>query len=149
MQYVRGNYWAGETFTNVDDAQHAAQRWCAQTAGTRIHGTTCARPLEVFTAEEQPKLLARPTAQCASALRALRTCSAGALGVFAQLLRQCAPHPWIGVVGEFVAEFDEPLIGTRLGLRRRDQTKDWLLQADSCGGWSPIRMEGRHRRAAF
>lgn len=35
-------------------------RWCANTAGTRIHGTTCARPLEVFTAEEQPKLLAVP-----------------------------------------------------------------------------------------
>lgn len=33
-------------------------RWCRDTAGTRIHGTTCARPAEMFTAEEQPKLLA-------------------------------------------------------------------------------------------
>ncbi|VBA47281.1 hypothetical protein LAUMK13_05786 [Mycobacterium innocens] len=60
MQYVRGNYWAGETFTNLDDAQHAAEQWCRQTAGTRVHGTTCARPAEVFTAEEQPKLLPVP-----------------------------------------------------------------------------------------
>jgi hypothetical protein len=51
---------AGQTFTNLDDAQQAAQRWCAQTAGTRIHGTTCARPAEVFEREEQPKLLAVP-----------------------------------------------------------------------------------------
>jgi transposase len=60
VRYVRGNYWAGETFTNLDDAQHAANRWCRQTAGTRIHGTTCARPAEVFEREEQPKLLAIP-----------------------------------------------------------------------------------------
>ncbi|WP_435404694.1 hypothetical protein [Mycobacterium riyadhense] len=32
-------------------------RRCRDTAGSRIHGTTCARPLEVFTAEEQPQLL--------------------------------------------------------------------------------------------
>jgi len=60
VQYVRGNYWAGETFTNLDDAQHAAERWCRQTAGTRVHGTTCARPAEMFTSAEQSKLLAVP-----------------------------------------------------------------------------------------
>jgi transposase len=60
VQYVRGNYWAGETFTDLNTAQQAAERWCAQTAGTRIHGTTCARPAEVFTTEEQPKLLPVP-----------------------------------------------------------------------------------------
>jgi transposase len=62
VRYVRGNYWAGETFTDLNTAQQAAQRWCATTAGTRIHGTTCARPAEVFTAEEQPKLLPVPAA---------------------------------------------------------------------------------------
>jgi hypothetical protein len=72
VQYVRGNYWAGEIFTNLDDAQQAAQRWCAQTAGTRIHGTTCARPLEVFTAEEQPKLLARPAAYDVPVFKAVK-----------------------------------------------------------------------------
>lgn len=60
VQYVRGNFWAGETFTDLDDAQHAAQRWCSNTAGTRIHGTTCARPAEVFEREEHPMLLPRP-----------------------------------------------------------------------------------------
>ncbi|VBA57899.1 hypothetical protein LAUMK191_04244 [Mycobacterium attenuatum] len=33
-------------------------RWCRDAAGIRIHGTTCARPVQMFTAEEQPKLLA-------------------------------------------------------------------------------------------
>lgn len=60
VQYVRRNFWDGETFTCLEDAQQAATRWCLGTAGARVHGTTCARPLEVFTTEEQPLLLAVP-----------------------------------------------------------------------------------------
>ena len=60
VQYVRRNFWDGETFTNLEQAQQAAVAWCRDTAGARIHGTTCARPLEVFTAAEQPKLLPAP-----------------------------------------------------------------------------------------
>jgi transposase len=62
VQYVRGNFWDGETFTSLEQAQEAVSTWCARTAGTRIHGTTCARPVEVFTAEEQARLLAVPGA---------------------------------------------------------------------------------------
>ncbi|WP_338043739.1 hypothetical protein [Mycobacterium riyadhense] len=57
VQWVRGMFWDGETFTSLQQAQQAVVRWCRDTAGSRIHGTTCARPLEVFTAEEQPQLL--------------------------------------------------------------------------------------------
>lgn len=53
VQYVRGNFWDGETFTSLEEAQQAAMIWCHDTAGSRIHGTACTRPLEVFTAEEQ------------------------------------------------------------------------------------------------
>ena len=60
VPYVRGNFWDGETFASLADAQHAAQVWCAEVAGQRMHGTICARPAQVFTAEEQPKLLAVP-----------------------------------------------------------------------------------------
>ncbi len=60
VQYVRGNYWDGEAFTSLEDAQQAATTWCRRTAGTRIHGTTCARPLQVFTDAEQPVLLPTP-----------------------------------------------------------------------------------------
>lgn len=43
VQYVWGNFWAGETFTDLQQAQDAASRWCARTAGMRIHGTIAAR----------------------------------------------------------------------------------------------------------
>ena len=59
VQYVRGNFW-GWTFPDLAAAQRAADIWCAQSAGQRIHGTTCARPAEVFTAEEAPRLLVVP-----------------------------------------------------------------------------------------
>ncbi|VBA38851.1 hypothetical protein LAUMK191_02638 [Mycobacterium attenuatum] len=60
VQYVRRNFWDGETFTNLEQAQQAVTRWCLGPAGTRIHGTTCARPLEVFTTAEQGLPLAAP-----------------------------------------------------------------------------------------
>ena len=40
VQYVRGNFWAGETFTDLADAQARAEAWCRERAGMRIHGTT-------------------------------------------------------------------------------------------------------------
>jgi transposase len=60
VQYVRGNFFAGEDFAGLADAQARAEAWCRQTAGMRIHGTTCARPAEVFAASEAPLLLAAP-----------------------------------------------------------------------------------------
>ena len=61
VQYVRSSFFAGEDFTDLNDCRERAVLWCAQVAGTRIHGTTCARPAEVFDAEEAPLLLAAPT----------------------------------------------------------------------------------------
>ena len=43
VQYVRGNFWAGESFTDLDQAQARVSLWCSQRAGMRIHGTTAAR----------------------------------------------------------------------------------------------------------
>jgi transposase len=60
IQYVQGNFWAGESFMDLTDAQTRAVVWCTSTAGLRVHGTTQARPAEVFAAEEQPVLLAVP-----------------------------------------------------------------------------------------
>lgn len=57
VKYVRQNFFAGETFTDRDHAQSAAQTWCRTTAGLRLHGTTRKRPLLVFEEEEQPLLL--------------------------------------------------------------------------------------------
>jgi hypothetical protein len=62
VQYVRGNFWAGEDFADLGDAQARAQAWCAEVAGMRIHGTICARPAEVFAASEASALLPLPDA---------------------------------------------------------------------------------------
>jgi transposase len=61
VQYVRGNFFAGEEFVDLADAQARAQAWCADNAGQRIHGTTCARPAVVFAEQEAPVLLPAPT----------------------------------------------------------------------------------------
>lgn len=60
VSYVRGSFFAGETFVDLADAQRRAEGWCRTTAGLRVHGTTCRRPVEVFAAEEQPLLLPAP-----------------------------------------------------------------------------------------
>jgi hypothetical protein len=61
VQYVRGNFFAGEEFVDLTDAQARAQAWCAEKAGQRIHGTTCVRPVVVFAEQEAPVLLPAPT----------------------------------------------------------------------------------------
>jgi transposase len=60
VQYVRGNFWAGEDFAGLADAQARAEAWCARVAGMRIHGTICARPAEVFAGREAGALLPVP-----------------------------------------------------------------------------------------
>jgi hypothetical protein len=52
--------FAGESFIDLAHAQCHANEWCRSTAGLRVHGTTQARPAEVFAGEEQPLLLPAP-----------------------------------------------------------------------------------------
>jgi hypothetical protein len=59
---VRRRFFAGEEFVDLADAQRRAERWCAEGAGMRIHGTTRCRPIEAFRANEQGLLLPAPTA---------------------------------------------------------------------------------------
>jgi transposase len=62
VHYTRHNFFAGESFRDLLDVRTRAQTWCTETAGRRIHGTTCLRPIEVFRTEEQPLLLPAPSA---------------------------------------------------------------------------------------
>jgi transposase len=62
VQYVRGNFFAGENFASLATAQDRAVAWCSGTAGMRIHGTIQARPAEVFAEQEAAALLPRPAA---------------------------------------------------------------------------------------
>jgi transposase len=61
VPFVRGSFFAGETFLDLVDAQRRAETWCRERAGMRVHGTTQCRPIESFTVEEQPRLLPAPT----------------------------------------------------------------------------------------
>ncbi len=60
VQYVRGNCFAGEDPVDLTDAQARTQRWCTATAGMRVHGTTQARPAEMFAEHEAAALLSAP-----------------------------------------------------------------------------------------
>jgi hypothetical protein len=72
VQYVRGNFYAGETFDTLQTAQAAATQWCTKTAGMRIHGTINARPLEVFNELEAVALLPVPPAYDVPLLRSVK-----------------------------------------------------------------------------
>jgi transposase len=72
VQYVRGNFFAGEKFDSLAAAQAAATEWCTQTAGMRIHGTINARPLEVFDDVERVALLPVPPVYDVPLLRSVK-----------------------------------------------------------------------------
>jgi transposase len=72
VQYVRGNFFAGEKFDSLAAAQAAATEWCTQTAGMRIHGTINARPLEVFDDVERVTLLPVPPVYDVPLLRSVK-----------------------------------------------------------------------------
>jgi transposase len=58
VPYVRDNFFRGETWIDLAHVQREAIRWCLETAGTRIHGTTRKRPLAVFENVERDELVA-------------------------------------------------------------------------------------------
>ena len=58
VPYVRENFFRGESWIDLEHVQREAIRWCLQTAGTRIHGTTRKRPLAVFENVERDELVA-------------------------------------------------------------------------------------------
>jgi hypothetical protein len=62
VPYVRNNFFAGEVFIDLADAQRRAVVWARERAGMRVHGTTQLRPAEHFRLEEQPVLASAPTA---------------------------------------------------------------------------------------
>lgn len=60
MPYVRGRFWKGGSFHDLEDIRSQARSWCLEVAGQRVHGTTRQLPLIVFEGEERSSLLAAP-----------------------------------------------------------------------------------------
>lgn len=57
VPFVRNNFFRGEAFVDRADTQRRVEHWCRTTAGLRVHGSTAARPAEMFTDAEQGLLL--------------------------------------------------------------------------------------------
>jgi len=57
VPYARERFFKGGQFNGLADMRDQARRWCLETAGQRVHGTTRRLPLVVFQEEEQAKLL--------------------------------------------------------------------------------------------
>jgi transposase len=55
IRYVKHNFVAGRTFSDIEDARAQLKSWMAEKA-LRQHGTTRRKPYEVFINEEQPVL---------------------------------------------------------------------------------------------
>jgi len=56
VQYLRESFFRGEQFLDLAHVQREAVRWCLETAGQRVHGTTGQRPRAVFENEEKARL---------------------------------------------------------------------------------------------
>lgn len=56
VPYVRKNFFRGENFISLAQAQEVAIRWCLTTAGLRIHGTTRKQPFVQFESFEKAAL---------------------------------------------------------------------------------------------
>ena len=61
MRYIRDSFYAGRTFTSLEEMNQAAAKWCLSVAGERIHGTTRQQPLGLFLRAEAPVLLPLPS----------------------------------------------------------------------------------------
>ena len=46
VPHARRDFFAGEDFIDLADAQRRAVQWCRTTAGMRVHGTTQLHPAE-------------------------------------------------------------------------------------------------------
>lgn len=60
VKYVKRNFFRGQDELDVAVLRERLARWVREIAGTREHGTTHRRPLEVFESEEKSALKALP-----------------------------------------------------------------------------------------
>lgn len=60
VHYVKRNALAGRAFRDIHEGNRHLWRWCIETAGRRLHGTTKQIPLEVFDQVERAALLPLP-----------------------------------------------------------------------------------------
>lgn len=60
VKYVRGNFWVGLRYTDLDDLNRQARGWLDTVANARVHGTTGEVPFERLPSEELVSLGGKP-----------------------------------------------------------------------------------------
>ena len=60
MPYLRDSFFAGRTFSSLEEMNQAGEQWCLSVAGGRLHGSTRQRPLDLFQRLEAPTLRPLP-----------------------------------------------------------------------------------------
>ncbi len=60
MKYLKRNALAGRRFTSWEELNGWLERWAAEVADVRVHGTTHERPIDRFAREQLTPLGARP-----------------------------------------------------------------------------------------
>ncbi len=63
VKYVKRNALAGRGGEDIEDVNRALAAWVREIAGTRTHGTTQEKPIEVFEREERSAMMAAPKAR--------------------------------------------------------------------------------------
>jgi len=63
IKYVRGNFWPGARFTDLDDLNRLAHEWSERVANVRVHGTTGERPIDRL---QRERALLRPLPSASS-----------------------------------------------------------------------------------
>jgi len=60
VDYARESFFRGRTFSSLAEMRQAAEGWCREVAGMRVHGSTGERPLAAFREREADALLPLP-----------------------------------------------------------------------------------------
>jgi len=131
VPYVRDSFYAGRTFSSLDEMNEAAAKWCLSVAGERIHGTTRQQPLRVF--QQVEALTLQPLPPQPFELVTWVQCKV-AVDCHAQALRgtYSVPYRHVGKtlaarVSDTTVEFylDHTLVKTHLRTHHGGRQTDW------------------------
>lgn len=114
MRYIRDSFYAGRTFTSVEEMNQAAAKWCLSVAGERIHGTTRQRPVDLFLQAEAQALIPLP----AEPFERVRWTTA-------KVARDCHTQ-----VGRVLYSVPYRYIGKTLAVRVSERTVEFYLDQD-------------------
>jgi hypothetical protein len=148
VKYVKQNFFRGRAGQDVDAVSPALRRWVYEIAGTREHGTTHRRPLEVFRELEQAVLLALPARRFEPAIWKEATVHRDSHVIFEKRLysvpwRLIEKTVWIRATASTVAIFfDDVRVAThdRRGLGHRSTVDQHLPEH---------RADLRHRSRSY